>query len=395
MTTNRLAVIVLALTVVISHAVAQAGVISGFTVNNSSLTYTLQADAMANGVTAYSDRTYTWQTVPAYLAGADYVQTPNNDRGNNGVSIDVTLSQASDVYAWFDDRVSTPSWPIWDGWSAIGDQITLGGASGETFSIWGKALAAGDYAGLLGPAEAPGRAMYGFGATPAAVPPVPSGLTTPTAALADLNRSGAGNPFPASGSVGMTIAPWGFPGGDVHLGENPNDLNGGTLAYWYLKPGSQGSGAYPPQSLYYDLGEAMTVDQIHLWWSDRDAPNITGRITDMDIDFLPLSAAQPGTFDLVTMQGLSGWANAVTGYDPSAGSFGVQQDLDPTDFLTQYIRLTMNASGYGGSNGNQWGGLRQIAVTQASAIIPEPSTFLIWSLGLLGLTWYARRRRTK
>jgi len=28
-------------------------------------------------------------------------------------------------------------------------------------------------------------------------------------------------------------------------------------------------------------------------------------------------------------------------------------------------------------------------------VIPEPSTFLIWSLGLLGLAWYARRRRTK
>ena len=27
--------------------------------------------------------------------------------------------------------------------------------------------------------------------------------------------------------------------------------------------------------------------------------------------------------------------------------------------------------------------------------IPEPSTFLIWALGLLGLAWYARRRRTK
>ena len=29
------------------------------------------------------------------------------------------------------------------------------------------------------------------------------------------------------------------------------------------------------------------------------------------------------------------------------------------------------------------------------AVIPEPSTFLIWSLALIGLAWYARRRRTK
>ena len=226
--------------------------------------------------------------------------------------------------------------------------------------------------------------------------PPPPALVTPSAALADLNRTGAGNPFPDSGSVGWTIDPWGFPAGDVDLGENPSDLNGSTLAYWYLKPGSQ-SGALPPKSLYYDLGQAMTVDQIHLWWSDRDAPNITGRVTDMDIDYLPLAAAQPGTFDLATMQGLSGWVNAVAGYDPSAGSFGVQQDLDPADFATRYIRLTMNASGYGGSNGNQWGGLRQIALTEAvpEGEIPEPATVAMLGLAVTGLGAYARKRRRK
>jgi len=36
----------------------------------------------------------------------------------------------------------------------------------------------------------------------------------------------------------------------------------------------------------------------------------------------------------------------------------------------------------------------RVAEVQA-VIIPEPSTFLIWSLGLLGLAWRARRRRTK
>jgi len=225
-------------------------------------------------------------------------------------------------------------------------------------------------------------------------PPPPPGPVTPVAALADLNRTGPGNPGLVSGSVQATIDPWGFPGGDVDLGENPNDLDGSRLAYWYLKPASQGSGAYPPQSLYYDLGQAMTVDQIHLWWSDRDAPNTTGRVTDMDIDYLPMSATQPGTFDLGTMQGLGGWLNAVDAYDPSAGSFGVQQDLDPADFLTRYLRLTMNASGYGTSNGNQWGGLRQIAVTEAAATpIPEPITMTMTALALCGLGGYVKKRR--
>jgi len=32
--------------------------------------------------------------------------------------------------------------------------------------------------------------------------------------------------------------------------------------------------------------------------------------------------------------------------------------------------------------------------TASGPIVPEPSTFLIWSLGLLGLAWYARSRRS-
>ncbi len=205
--------------------------------------------------------------------------------------------------------------------------------------------------------------------------PAHADLVTPVAALADLNRTGPGDPFPDSGSVGWTIDPWGFPGGDVNLGENPADLQGGTLTYWYLKPSSQ-SNAYPPKSLYYDLGEpGYVVDQIHLWWSDRDAENTTGRVTDMDIAYLPLTATQPGTFDLATMQGLTGWVNAVEANNPRAGTFGIQQDLDHDAFVARYLRLTMNASTYGGSNGNQWGGLRQIALTATP--VPEPGTWLL------------------
>jgi len=34
----------------------------------------------------------------------------------------------------------------------------------------------------------------------------------------------------------------------------------------------------------------------------------------------------------------------------------------------------------------------ELAVAEPSAVIPEPSTLLIWSLGLLGLAWFGRRR---
>ena len=34
-------------------------------------------------------------------------------------------------------------------------------------------------------------------------------------------------------------------------------------------------------------------------------------------------------------------------------------------------------------------------VGAAPSVIPEPSTCLIWSLGLLGLAWYTGRRRSR
>jgi len=369
-----------------------APTMTNIAVNGSSRTYTLAQGVMTNGAVAYTDRPYTWENVPAYLEGADYVMTPNDDRGDDTLLLDVTLAQPGTLYAWFDERVATPSWAsAARGWADTGsDIIRLGPNRTETYDIYAKPLRAGTHTTALGPAGAPGKAMYGFAAV-AGAGPAPRPLVTPTGALADLNRSGAGNPGPSvSGSVQWTIEPGLFPGGDVDLGENPGD--DGSIAYWYLKPSSQGGGAYPPQSLYYDLGRAMTVDQIHLWWQDRDGPSNTGRVTDMDIDYLPLSAAQPGAFDLTTMQGLGGWANAVAAYDPSAGSFGVQQDLDPTDFLTRYLRLTMNASGYAGGNGDQWGGLRQVAVTEAT-VIPEPVTMTMTALALAGLGGYVRKRK--
>ena len=41
-------------------------------------------------------------------------------------------------------------------------------------------------------------------------------------------------------------------------------------------------------------------------------------------------------------------------------------------------------------------GLNGFMLSQVGGvIIPEPSTFIIWALGLVGLAAYARRRRTK
>jgi len=46
------------------------------------------------------------------------------------------------------------------------------------------------------------------------------------------------------------------------------------------------------------------------------------------------------------------------------------------------------------NNGPDWQySVDNFSMSDDSVIIPEPSTFLIWTLGLLGLAWYGRRRK--
>lgn len=47
-----------------------------------------------------------------------------------------------------------------------------------------------------------------------------------------------------------------------------------------------------------------------------------------------------------------------------------------------------------GNDTSMWFDTYTIAATAIStALIPEPSTLMIWALGLLGLAWYGRRRK--
>jgi len=71
----------------------------------------------------------------------------------------------------------------------------------------------------------------------------------------------------------------------------------------------------------------------------------------------------------------------------SESVFG-SQDVAPGDMLL----MAIDDGGNGNSHDRT---IVQAYVTRSAAVIPEPSTFLIWSLGLLGLAAYARRRRTK
>ena len=80
--------------------------------------------------------------------------------------------------------------------------------------------------------------------------------------------------------------------------------------------------------------------------------------------------------------------NAVGDLFASESVFG-NQAVAPGDMLL----MAIDDGGNGSGNDRT---IVQAYITRSAGaeVIPEPSTFLIWSLGLLGLAWY-RRRRTK
>jgi MYXO-CTERM domain-containing protein len=61
--------------------------------------------------------------------------------------------------------------------------------------------------------------------------------------------------------------------------------------------------------------------------------------------------------------------------------------------VTGSYRLNFFTDVNNGDNHTWIDGVSIQAVQTGPEIIPEPSTLAIWSLGLLGLAWYGRRRR--
>jgi hypothetical protein len=55
----------------------------------------------------FVDRTHVWVTVPEILLGAQYIMTANDDKNNANHELDVTLSKATIMYLFIDNRVGT------------------------------------------------------------------------------------------------------------------------------------------------------------------------------------------------------------------------------------------------------------------------------------------------
>ena len=96
--------------------VSKIGIIVAMLEANSSGSYAIGHEGL-NGLTAgarvYTDRNYTYSSVPAFLEGATFIQTANGDKGNSQSEDFLTFqtNRKADVYVAHDDRyASKPAW---------------------------------------------------------------------------------------------------------------------------------------------------------------------------------------------------------------------------------------------------------------------------------------------
>jgi len=133
------------------------------TLGNLSVKDTANAGAWAlltnlqAGNLEFGDRTYTFTSVPAALAGSAWIRTANLSRGYTGTPlVTFTISQAADVYVGIDNRTTAPSWM--SDWVNSGLTLVNNESTSRTFVLYRKNFAAGTVS--LGPLNNSGVSMY-------------------------------------------------------------------------------------------------------------------------------------------------------------------------------------------------------------------------------------------
>ncbi len=92
------------------------------------------------GTTPYSDRNYTVTSLPAYLEGASFVQTPMDDRYNSEKEcLAAFIKKEAVVYVAYDSRASAlPAWL--DGWEKTSDVIKTTDSQAGYLQIYSKVI---------------------------------------------------------------------------------------------------------------------------------------------------------------------------------------------------------------------------------------------------------------
>ena len=82
---------------------------------DSSKYYQIVRRGLDDDVPAYVDRTHQWNGLdrgglPAFLRGADYIMTFNDDKWMKDLSVTVQLARSATLYVFYDTRLATPRW---------------------------------------------------------------------------------------------------------------------------------------------------------------------------------------------------------------------------------------------------------------------------------------------
>jgi hypothetical protein len=111
------------------------------------------------GNTVYGDRSFTFASVPAVVAGGAWIRAANASKAYTASPLATfSLAAAADVYIAFDNRAAIPSW-VDASWADTGSDLTTAeGTATRAFSLYKKRFTAGTV--TLGPIANTGISMY-------------------------------------------------------------------------------------------------------------------------------------------------------------------------------------------------------------------------------------------
>jgi len=167
----------------VAHGQVITNVVRGGTTTNPAPV--IVPAGMGNGAVSYVDRTYTYQQVPTFLQGTDFIRVSNVDRNVPDYTLDVTLGSAANLYLLIDFRVgdglntdppvltTLMTWVGANGFTNTGSQLAIDenndGTIDNFFQIYSRTVSAG-VTRLFEQNDGTGRNMYGVAASIAAVP---------------------------------------------------------------------------------------------------------------------------------------------------------------------------------------------------------------------------------
>lgn len=161
---------------------AEAGLVS-FTTTTSNTPYQLSLGDMADGELVNSDRTHQFANLPAFMQGADYILTANDDK-KVGVGLETTVvfDLGTTLLLSIDGRIgqgsgdgNTPpalgpgfmEWVVTDGWALTGASWNKAGATAVDFFVYSLNPAGTSYTFKEQNQNPPGgRDMYSIAAVP-------------------------------------------------------------------------------------------------------------------------------------------------------------------------------------------------------------------------------------